>query len=97
MYKVNLGKIFETLKQDLGPNNWSQLDVAVRDFRNCVTLLIDGEKYISTVSFWPNGLCDIDSIDVASEKPEFKHFVFSTNEEASHVITNELRKLISKN
>jgi hypothetical protein len=96
MDKISLSAIFKVLELHLKKDEWDKLEVHAKNFEQCVSLLIDGEMYISTLSFWPNGLCDIDSIEVSSEIPEFKHFEFNCDEEAAETILSELRNLIVK-
>ena len=96
MENISLSEVFDTLELQLKTDEWEKIEVYAKDFDRCVSLVIDGDVYISTLSFWPNGLCDVDSIEVASEKPEFKHFEFGSNQEASSTILNELRLLLIK-
>lgn len=55
---------------------------------------IDGENNISSISFWSNGLCDIDSIEVQTEKRTFRHYQFKTVKEAEITLINEVKSAI---
>jgi len=96
MENISLSKVFNTLEHQLKVDEWEKIKVHAKDVENYVSLNIDGDLYVSTLSLWPNGLCDVDSIEVATEAPEFKHFEFRSNEEASSVVLNELRLLLAK-
>lgn len=97
MNEISLEKIFNFLEFQLTTDEWGKIEVSAKDFERGVSFTIDGALYISSLSFWPNGLGDIDSIEVASEKSDFKHYEFSSNEEALGTILQELRALIAKN
>ena len=55
---------------------------------------IDGNNKISTISFWSNGLSDVESIEVTSEKRTYRHYEFKTYEEAKTTLIIELRLAI---
>lgn len=55
---------------------------------------IDGENNIVSISFWSNGLCDVESIEIKTEERKFRHYEFKTVKEAEIILINEIKSAI---
>lgn len=93
--EINIEEMNKTISQGLTEleNNTLQ-KCRVNPGVSC-TYDIDGEKNITSISFWSNGLCDVESIEIKTEERTFRHYEFQTLKEAETTLINEIKLAIS--
>lgn len=91
---LNLEKMCLSIEESLSKEELDKITVHHKNFEQGVSYFVDGKKRISTIAFWPNGLCDVDSVLVETEKPTFKHYEFSSLEEAQATVLKSIKAAI---
>lgn len=94
--ELDLEKVCTGIESYLGDLKKLGIVTHFKDPNRGVSYNVDTDQCVSTVSFWPNGLCDSESILVATEQRVFKHYEFESEEIASVTIIKELEAAISR-
>ena len=57
---------------------------------------VEGEQCLSAINIWPNGSCDVEYLDIASENGKIEHFEFRSQNEAIDPVLREIRSAIKR-
>jgi hypothetical protein len=94
--EFDIGRVCEAVESHLGDLNKCGVTIQFKDPDRSATYNVDGDRCISSISFWPNGLCDSEHIIVATEQRSFNHYEFATEELAILTIIRELEAAIQR-
>lgn len=94
--ELDIEKVCAKVESHLGDLDKCGVTIQFKDTDRSATYNVDGDRCISSVSFWPNGLCDSEYIFVVTEQRAFYHYEFESEELATLTIIKELEAAIRR-
>lgn len=61
-----------------------------------ISMSLNGNSCITAIEIWPNGCCDVDYLYMHQEQGQFKHYQFTSIDEAFERIQNEMHLAIER-
>ena len=78
------------------PRTWRSLVQVSNKGESGLQLTIDGQRCLTSIGVWPNGLCDVDFLFVGSERGEFRHFEVADVQSAHATVMRELALAVER-
>lgn len=92
---IDTSRLLRTLQGRLPKNALKYVELADVG-ESGLSIKVDGPKCLTSIGVWPNGCCDVDFLFAETEKGEFRHFEFGTQDEASSKVAEELMLAIER-
>jgi hypothetical protein len=94
--ELDIAKVCAKVESHLGNLEKRGVTIQFIEPARSASYNVDGERCISTISLWPNGLCDSEHIFMATEQRGFDHYEFDSEEVAILTIIRELEAAIHR-
>jgi hypothetical protein len=86
---IDLKKLHGTLLQNLAVADTARVELGLVG-ESGLAIRIDGNRFLHSIGVWPNGCCDVEFLEVSSEKGEFVHFEFTETAEALAEVSRQI-------
>jgi hypothetical protein len=78
------------------PSSWRRIVQVLNKGESGLQLKIDGSRCLTSIGVWPNGLCDVDYLFVATERGEFRHFELADVQSAKATVMLEVALAVER-